>query len=50
MATGLLVDERCQTDQSGAFEIIKEDVLAECEPEVLCLFCFPRADDEPVWA
>ncbi len=46
----MLADERCQTDQSGAFEIIEADALAECEPGALCLFCFSRADDEPVWA
>jgi hypothetical protein len=42
----LVVDEGCNTDQSGAYLVIPESALAEVDADSLCRFCFP----EPVVA
>lgn len=37
------VDERCQTDQSGAFEVLGDAFDQTLEPtDLLCRFCFNR--------
>lgn len=35
----LMVDERCQTDQSGAFEVVEAEALPANAAR--CRFCFP---------
>lgn len=34
------VDERCQTDQSGSFDIIED--VSNLDRDQFCGFCFPR--------
>jgi hypothetical protein len=42
----LLVDERCNTDQSGAYDVI--DSTEGIEPDALCRWCFPEIEGAPV--
>jgi hypothetical protein len=36
----LMVDERCNTDDAGAYLVIPESALAEVDADSLCRFCF----------
>ncbi len=42
----LLVDERCQTDQSGDYEVIGS--TEGIEPDALCRWCFGEIEGAPV--
>ena len=41
----LLVDERCNLDQAGAYEIVDEAALADVDAEAFCGHCFPEPRD-----
>ncbi len=43
---GFLVDERCNADQSGAYEVIAS--TEGIEPDALCRWCFPEIEGAPV--
>jgi hypothetical protein len=38
----LLVDERDNLDQAGAYEIVEEAALADVDAEAFCRHCFPE--------
>lgn len=40
----LLVDERCNLDSAGAYEVVPETSLVDVDDEAFCHWCFP---DEP---
>jgi hypothetical protein len=40
-ASRILVDERCNTDQSGSYTIVNEYEVAVSQPEARCRYCFP---------
>lgn len=39
-----LVDERCQTDQSGNYDVL-EAVPQSADRDTLCFYCFPPVDE-----
>lgn len=52
----LLVDERCNLDQAGSYEVMPrgtqadrgDGVLVGAEPSLLCQYCFERPEAEEV--
>ncbi len=43
---GFLVDERCNADQSGDYEVLAS--TEGIEPDALCRWCFPEIEGAPV--
>lgn len=41
----LLVDERCNLDQAGAYSVLTPAEVEAVEPERFCGHCVPRAGD-----